>query len=101
MVEQVEATQDDIDAAQRICGLPADPNQIAPVEIPEGMVPWDGRTKEPPEDWDGGAYLCRDGKMYFLNGWDWGHGTHCDNPTASWDRIAYTIRAALNGGQHE
>jgi hypothetical protein len=28
MVEQVEATQDDINAAQRICGLPADPAHI-------------------------------------------------------------------------
>jgi hypothetical protein len=72
-----------------------DPNQIASIEIPAGMVEWHGQTKEPPEDWDGGAYLCRDGKMYFLNGWDWGHGTHCDNLTADWDRIAYTPRAII------
>jgi len=63
-------------------------------EIPEGMTPWDGRTEEPPEDWDRGPYLCRDGKMYIMNGYDWKFGTGCWNPTAVWDRVAYT---ALKG----
>lgn len=60
------------------------------VKIPTGMVEWHGQTEEPPKDWDRGPYLCRDGKMYIMRGYDWGHGTFCDNPTADWDRIAYT-----------
>jgi len=59
------------------------------IVIPAGMKPWHG-GEHPPEDWDGGPYLCRDGKMYHMCGYGWGHGTHCWNPTASWDRIAYT-----------
>lgn|GEM_PF-6899838 len=59
------------------------------VEIPPGMVEWHGGDVAP-ADWDGGPYLCRDGKMYHMRGYGWGHGTHCWNPTADWDRIAYT-----------
>ena len=42
-----------------------------------------------PSDWDGGAYLCRDGGLYYLRGYGWEHGLGCRNPTADWDRIAY------------
>lgn len=62
-------------------------------EIPEGMKAY-GREHpdypDAPRDWDGGAYLCRDGEMYFMRGYGWAHGMGSWNPTASWDRIAYT-----------
>lgn len=53
-----------------------------------GFVYWPGGDG-PPADWDGGAYLCRDGAEYLMCGYDWQHGTNCWNPTASWDRIGY------------
>ena len=64
-------------------------------KIPDGMT--DYGPKHPdypdePKDWDKGAYLCRDGGMYFVCGYGWGHGIGCWNPTASWDRIAYTTK---------
>jgi hypothetical protein len=62
------------------------------ITIPAGMKVWNG-GEEAPVDWDGGPYLCRDGKMYHMRGYGWGHGTHCWNPTADWDRIAYTPKA--------
>lgn len=43
-----------------------------------------------PSDWDGGPYLCRDNQLYHMRGYGWGHGLGCWNPTADWDRIAYT-----------
>lgn len=42
-----------------------------------------------PSDWDGGAYLCRDGGKYLMRGYGWEHGLGCWNSTADWDRIAY------------
>lgn len=45
--------------------------------------------EEPPADWDGEAYLCRDGKTYYLNGHSWKHGDGCYVAAADWDRIAY------------
>ena len=62
------------------------------VPIPAGMVEWHGQTEEPPEDWDGGPYLCRDGGLYHMRGYSWKHGAGCWNETADWDRIAYTPR---------
>lgn len=60
-----------------------------------GFIYWPGGDSAP-ADWDGGPYLCRDGKTYHMCGYDWGHGTHCWNPTASWDRIGYkAVRAIL------
>lgn len=53
-----------------------------------GFVYWPG-GEGPPADWDGGPYLCRDGKVYWFRGYDWKHGTNCLNPTACWDRIGY------------
>ena len=47
-----------------------------------------------PRDWDGGPYLCRDGQLYHMRGYGWGHGLGCWNATADWDRIAY--RATLD-----
>lgn len=48
-----------------------------------------------PQDWDGGPYMCRDGKMYWMAGYGWKHGEGCWNETACWDRIAYTpLKAA-------
>lgn len=61
--------------------------------IPAGMKAWGPDHPDYPEgpkDWDGGPYLCRDGKMYHMCGYGWAHGLGCWNPTASWDRIAYT-----------
>lgn len=62
---------------------------MSEITIPEGMKAWHG-GEEAPADWDGGPYLCRDGAMYHMRGYGWGHGTNCWNPTADWDRIAYT-----------
>jgi hypothetical protein len=73
--------------------LPVPRYDFVYLALERGMEPWFGQTKEAPKDFDGGSYLCRDGNMYFLNGWDWGHGTHCDNSTACWDRIGYTRKA--------
>lgn len=60
-----------------------------------GFIYWPGGD-EPPADWDGGPYLCRDGGVYHMRGYDWRHGTGCWNPTADWDRIGYKARAALS-----
>lgn len=48
-----------------------------------------GGGKLRPHDWDEGEYLCRDGKTYYLRGYDWQHGTNCSAATADWDRIGY------------
>lgn len=53
-----------------------------------GFIYWPGGD-EAPADWDGGPYLCRDGEVYHMRGYDWRHGTGCWNPTADWDRIGY------------
>ena len=58
----------------------------------KGFVYWPGGN-EPPADWDGGPYLCRNGQVYHMSGYDWRHGTNCWNPTASWDRIGYRVKA--------
>ena len=42
-----------------------------------------------PLDWDGGPYLCRDGDLYHMRGYGWGHGLGCWDATADWDRVAY------------
>ena len=47
-----------------------------------------------PSDWDGGPYLCRDGQLYHMRGYGWGHGLGCWNDTADWDRIAYRAEPA-------
>jgi hypothetical protein len=57
-----------------------------------GFIYWPGGDAAP-ADWDGEAYLCRDGKTYYLRGYGWGHGMGCWNPTADWDRIGYIARA--------
>ena len=61
-----------------------------------GFIYWPGGDAAPP-DWDEGPYLCRDGKTYWMCGYDWKHGTGCWNPIASWDRIGY--RTHLQGQQ--
>jgi len=53
-----------------------------------GYTYWPGGDN-PPDNWDGGAYLCRDGGEYLMRGYDWNHGTNCYNATADWDRIGY------------
>jgi len=61
--------------------------------LPSGMKPWGPESPNYPDaplDWDGGPYLCRDGGMYHLRGYGWGHGMYCSNPTSDWDRVAYT-----------
>jgi hypothetical protein len=47
-----------------------------------------------PSDWDGGAYLCRDGEFYHMRGYGWAHGLGCWSATASWDRIGYRRAAS-------
>lgn len=47
-----------------------------------------------PSDWDGGPYLCRDGGLYHMRGYGWAHGLGCWNPSATWDRVAYTPQPA-------
>jgi hypothetical protein len=58
----------------------------------KGFTYWAG-GQSAPDDWDGGPYLCRDGQEYHMAGYDWGHGTHCWNETADWDRIGYRRKA--------
>lgn len=53
-----------------------------------GLTYWPGGDHAP-ADWDGGPYLCRDGKLYHLRGYGWKHGEFCSNPTSDWDRIGY------------
>ncbi len=63
-----------------------------------GMTPYDPSHPDypnAPSDWDGGPYLCRDGGLYHMRGYGWAHGLGCWNPTADWDRVAYTARAEL------
>jgi len=62
-----------------------------------GMVYWPGGDG-PPADWDGGAYLCRDGGLYHMRGYDWRHGTGCHNTVADWDRIGYRATIAKATG---
>lgn len=62
----------------------------------KGFIYWPG-GEQAPADWDGGVYLCRDGQTYWMNGYDWGHGTNCWNPTASWDRIGYRAKSEGEG----
>ena len=60
----------------------------------KGFKYWPGGDG-PPDDWDGGPYLCRDGKTYHMAGYDWRHGTGAWVATADWDRIGYRPRAHL------
>ncbi len=53
-----------------------------------GMTYWPGGDAAP-ADWDGGPYLCRDGGLYHMRGYDWRHGTNAYAKTADWDRIGY------------
>lgn len=65
-------------------------------ETRAGMTPYGPSHPDypnAPSDWDGGAYLCRDGGLYYLRGWGWAHGLNCSNPTSEWDRVAYTAQA--------
>lgn len=60
------------------------------------MTPYDPSHPDypnAPSDWDGGPYLCRDGGLYHMRGYGWEHGLGCWNPTADWDRVAYTPKA--------
>jgi hypothetical protein len=69
--------------------------EIGAVALPLGMVAYGPEHPDypnAPSDWDEGPYLCRDGGMYHMRGYGWGHGINCWNPTADWDRIAYTPR---------
>ena len=57
------------------------------------MVPYGPEHRDYPNapiDWDGGPYQCRDGQLYHMRGYGWGHGLGCWNATADWDRIAYS-----------
>lgn len=58
----------------------------------KGFIYWPGGD-EPPVDWDGGPYLCRDGGIYHMRGYDWQHGTRAWSATADWDCIGYKRRA--------
>lgn len=65
---------------------------LTPEQIAEGWKTYGPEHPDypnPPSGWDGGAYLCRDGGLYYLRGWGWEHGLYCTNPTSDWDRIAY------------
>jgi len=67
-----------------------------------GMVPYGPSHPDYPEapsDWDGGPYLCRDGDLYHMRGYGWAHGLGCWNPTAAWDRVAYTAQTMSAEGQ--
>lgn len=60
-----------------------------------GMTPYGPSHPDypnPPSDWDGGPYLCRDGGLYHMRGYGWEHGLGCWNPEADWDRVAYTTQ---------
>lgn len=63
--------------------------------VPAGMKAWGPESPgypNAPADWDGGPYLCRDGKLYHMCGYGWEHGYGCWNPQSDWDRVAYTPR---------
>lgn len=65
--------------------------------VPNGMKEWGPDSPgypDAPVDWDGGPYLCRDGKMYHMNGYGWSHGYGCWNAQADWDRVAYRPKPA-------
>lgn len=85
-------------------GTMTTPEQVAEIRAMEmaesvGFIYWPGGN-EPPADWDGGPYLCRDGKTCWMRGYDWRHGTGCWNPTADWDRIGYKT-AHLERTRHD
>ena len=75
---------------------------IDPATIPDGMKPYGPDHPDypnAPKDWDGGAYMCRDGGMFYMRGYGWKHGLGCWNSTASWDRVAYRVRKILENEQ--
>lgn len=71
----------------------SEPKTVA--EIAEGLTPYGPEHPDypnAPSDWNGGPYLCRDGGLYHMRGYGWQHGLGCWNPTADWDRVAYTSK---------
>lgn len=72
--------------------------------LPAGMTPYGPLHPDypnEPSDWDGGPYLCRDGRLYHMCGYGWEHGLFCWENTADWDRVAYTALAPNQDTPHE
>ena len=70
-----------------------DPSLTNPETIAAGLTEYGPDHPDypnAPSDWDGGPYLCRDGGMYHMRGYGWGHGLGCWKATAVWDRVGYT-----------
>lgn len=67
-------------------------NEAHPDEQPFRV--WMGGD-EAPADWDGEAYLCRDGGVYLQRGYGWKHGEGCWNATSDWDRVGYRIAQSV------
>jgi hypothetical protein len=95
MVEQVEATQDDINAAQRICGLPADPAHIQADKVVQAF-----RDHRIAAEARGMAEIER--LRHLLQ--EYLDAEEIDDPATRMEELAVCrqlARAALNGGQHE
>ena len=90
-VWNADASEDILARGYRPAALP--PSKPDAPTIPEGMVAYGPEHPDypnQPKDWDGGPYLCRDGKKCAMRGYGWAHGLNSYSPTADWDRIAYT-----------